>query len=389
MFFYQVRFQPIAPEFELWNIFYFRFIESLQEKLSKLYPLHQSPNVIIPPKQQEMLLIHYPGEINYIEILPIVVCFIIIFVYYYFSVRKIEMIKSKFGMALTATVTIFCSLTTTMGICFFFGLTMNFSGNKGIFPYLVMLVGLENVLVLTKSVVSTPLHLDVKIRNAQGLSKEGWSITKNLMFELTVMTFGLFTFIPGIQEFSIFSIVALLMDYFLQIFFFITILGIDITRTMNMNEKTNQSFRNSLYQTQNFFEKPLMNIKMTRSKSHPRLSGFPTNVVAQKQGPQDKKIPKRLQLVNIWARTRFFQRSFMILMIVYISMMVYNSDLINQYIVNIIQEKDKADNHSFHEADKYKSVTIFPFKEMVNASQVNFVTHIPLDHSKSAKVSIY
>lgn len=37
-----------------------------------------------------------------------------------------------------------------------------------IFPYLVMIIGLENVLVITKSVVSTPVHLDVKIRVAQG-----------------------------------------------------------------------------------------------------------------------------------------------------------------------------------------------------------------------------
>ena len=37
-----------------------------------------------------------------------------------------------------------------------------------IFPYLVVVVGLENILVITKSVVSTPVHLEVKIRVAQG-----------------------------------------------------------------------------------------------------------------------------------------------------------------------------------------------------------------------------
>lgn len=37
-----------------------------------------------------------------------------------------------------------------------------------IFPYLVVVIGLENVLVVTKSVVSTPVHLDVKLRVAQG-----------------------------------------------------------------------------------------------------------------------------------------------------------------------------------------------------------------------------
>jgi len=37
-----------------------------------------------------------------------------------------------------------------------------------IFPYLVVIIGLENVLVMTKSIVSTPIQLDVKLRVAQG-----------------------------------------------------------------------------------------------------------------------------------------------------------------------------------------------------------------------------
>lgn len=38
-----------------------------------------------------------------------------------------------------------------------------------IFPYLVVIIGLENILVITKSVVTTPVHLEVKLRIAQGL----------------------------------------------------------------------------------------------------------------------------------------------------------------------------------------------------------------------------
>lgn len=41
---------------------------------------------------------------------------------------------------------------------------------REIFPYLVVVIGLENVLVLTKSVVSTPVDLEVKLRIAQGQS---------------------------------------------------------------------------------------------------------------------------------------------------------------------------------------------------------------------------
>lgn len=40
--------------------------------------------------------------------------------------------------------------------------------HREIFPYLVVVIGLENVLVLTKSVVSTPVDLEVKLRIAQG-----------------------------------------------------------------------------------------------------------------------------------------------------------------------------------------------------------------------------
>lgn len=47
-------------------------------------------------------------------------------------------------------------------------LTVSCSVCSEIFPYLVVVIGLENVLVLTKSVVSTPVDLEVKLRIAQG-----------------------------------------------------------------------------------------------------------------------------------------------------------------------------------------------------------------------------
>lgn len=48
------------------------------------------------------------------------------------------------------------------------GILFYFSPCSEIFPYLVVVIGLENVLVLTKSVVSTPVDLEVKLRIAQG-----------------------------------------------------------------------------------------------------------------------------------------------------------------------------------------------------------------------------
>lgn len=61
------------------------------------------------------------------------------------------------------------------------------------------MIGLENILVITKSVVATPIHLDVDRRIALGISREGCSIMKNLLLELVVIGLGYFTFVPEIQ----------------------------------------------------------------------------------------------------------------------------------------------------------------------------------------------
>jgi hypothetical protein len=117
----------------------------------------------------------------------------------------------------------------SVGICAYFGLTPTLNGSE-IFPYLIIFIGFENIVVLTKSVVSTPFDLDVRYRIALGLKKESWQITKILTFELIIICSGLFTMVPAIQEFCLFAWVGLLIDFFMQMFFFVTVLSIDIRR---------------------------------------------------------------------------------------------------------------------------------------------------------------
>ncbi|XP_014669336.1 PREDICTED: sterol regulatory element-binding protein cleavage-activating protein-like [Priapulus caudatus] len=156
--------------------------------------------------------------------------YVILFLYVFFSVQKIEMVKSKWGLAVAAVVMVVASPLMALSVCTRFGLAPTV--NKGeVFPYLIVIVGLENILVLTRSVVATPVALDVRLRIAQGLAREGWSITKNLCAELFILAVGFFTFVPAIQEFCAFAVIGLVSDFFLQLFFFATVLSIDIRRT--------------------------------------------------------------------------------------------------------------------------------------------------------------
>ena len=133
------------------------------------------------------------------------------------------------GLAFAAVTQVILSLCMSVGICSYFGLTPTLHGSE-IFPYLIIFIGFENIVVLTKSVVSTPFDLDVRYRIALGLKKESWVITKILTFELIIICSGLFTMVPAIQEFCLFAYVGLLIDFFMQMIFFVTVLSIDIRR---------------------------------------------------------------------------------------------------------------------------------------------------------------
>lgn len=67
---------------------------------------------------------------------------------------------------------------------------------------------------------------------------------------------------------------------------------------------------------------PMRNVPMTRSHSVPRLS-YPTT---------PPKLPKRLQLVHFWARTRIVQRAFMLCMVVWIGGIIYSADVLQKIL---------------------------------------------------------
>lgn len=334
-----------------------KFLRSLKQQLVHMYPLHQqqksaadltrissesdsSSTVSQSPTRTSIMYIYYPGEFNLLEFMPLCMAFVMLFIYVYFSVRKIDVIRSRAFLALCAVVTVLSSLMMSLGLCFFFGLTISMQSNV-VFQYLVILVGLENVLVITKSVVSTDNTFDVKIRVAQGLSREGWTISKTLLTEITILTIGLATFVPVIQEFCIFAIVGLISDFFLQMMLFSTVLAMDIKRIevidLRKVPSANADGSNGLRRIPFRNSTITPSLTINRSRSHPKLTALDTQQpigerVGGVVGPvtSDRKIPKRLRIVNFWARTRFFQRAFMLWMIVWIGSIIYNSRILEQ-----------------------------------------------------------
>ncbi len=326
-----------------------KMLNDLRVKLYQRFPLH-SNRESSDWSRRPVVHIYYPERFNYLELIPLTFVYFILFLYIYFSVCKIELVKSKLGMAFSAVVTVVASLGMSVGLCAWFGLRFTLQG-RDIFPYLVVIIGLENILVLTRSVVSTPANLDVKIRVAQGLSREGWNITKNLLTEVTILTVGFFTFVPAIQEFCMFAALALLSDFILQMLFFATVLSIDILR-MELSEiarhrrqlQPGQQYNHTVMV--NTERVPLMHATPERPHLRPRahmssISSLakstghgPTTVVAPSYNNTPTtltKVPRRLKVVHFWARTRFFQRTFMVGFVIWMAIFFYKYVVVEHF----------------------------------------------------------
>ncbi|KAK3752384.1 hypothetical protein QZH41_008587, partial [Actinostola sp. cb2023] len=344
------------------------YIAALKKELQKIYPVTVEPSKSNSTEREEedkVTHIYYKNDGgSLVELGPISLAYFVVFLYLAFSVAKIDMVKSKWGLAFSAVITVVASLVMAGGLSTFFGLVPNlhsrYYGQQTVtcylfsyvttpdescycevFPYLVIMVGVENTLVITKSVVSTPVDLDVKIRVAQGLSKEGKYMMKNLATEMFVIGLGYFTYVPDIQEFCLFALIGLLTDFFLQVFLFSTILSIDIRRmevcsqyNIIMPRENAISDLDRVSIQQQIMKENSRTTNAASFRNHctsisttPRLLP-PLPADSIKTPPQCPVLcvrSKRVKLFNFWARTRMVQRACMICAVLYFIYMVFYS----------------------------------------------------------------
>ncbi|KAJ3172098.1 hypothetical protein HDU88_006912 [Geranomyces variabilis] len=163
------------------------------------------------------------------ESLVLGVMYLIVFLYISLVLGKVDLVKSKFALGFGAVVTVFSGLSMSVGLCSMLGVKTSLVPWEAL-PFLIIVVGVENISVLTNAVVKTSLDLPVKERVGLGLSKVGASMTLSLGGEMLLLLIASTTSIPALQEFCLFAAVSIVMDYFMQITFFITILSIDIRR---------------------------------------------------------------------------------------------------------------------------------------------------------------
>ena len=184
-------------------------------------------------------------------------------------------------------------------------LSLSFLSSSEIFPFVVVVIGLENILIITKAVISTDPGLDVKFRIAEGLGREGRALTKNLMTILVLVILGIFTFNYAMKEFCIIALVGLLCDYFLHIVFFTTVLSIDLRR-MELTDLQLSYHANKSSQTVESLERTW------------------------------RRIPKRERVNNFLVRNRFAQKFLIVVLLIYLMSVLSHTEQFHSFVSSVV-----------------------------------------------------
>ncbi|CAJ0606931.1 unnamed protein product [Cylicocyclus nassatus] len=213
------------------TLFLVRYDKDARQSLISRFTSHpEFKNVpLITEEENKFAHVLFRPRRTLVDYLPLLSSYAVFTFYLYFSARKFEMVASRCGLALAAAFTVGSTLLMTTGVCAHLELSPTLWGAE-IFPYIALILGLENILCITRAVVYTPPFLDVSSRISHGLAQEGYSLCKYFVMELTFLGIGYATRIAEIQEFCMFASIGLVIDFYMQMFFYAPCLTFDLQR---------------------------------------------------------------------------------------------------------------------------------------------------------------
>lgn len=146
------------------------------------------------------------------------------------SLMRMRKVHSRFGLAFTGIIELGISMTLAVSVCALSGIRLTLVPWE-ILPFVVVVIGSENMFTLTQAVYSTPVSLTVPSRIAAGLSKVGVPVTVTVLSDVLLMsTIAMVVDVRAVREFCIFAIFSLVVDFFMQMTFYVTVLSIDMQR---------------------------------------------------------------------------------------------------------------------------------------------------------------
>ncbi|KAF2089130.1 hypothetical protein K490DRAFT_38359 [Saccharata proteae CBS 121410] len=159
----------------------------------------------------------------------LVMAYLLMFGYLLFSLRKLKAVKSVFGLFCTVISQMFISICASFTICGI--LKVNLSSVPGeAYPFVVLVIGLENMFRLINAVLESPPHMPTVTRIANALGDVGHLSLAATVQNLLILWMLSKVVSPGVAPACAFAAVALVFDFLFHLTFFVAVLSVDVRR---------------------------------------------------------------------------------------------------------------------------------------------------------------
>lgn len=173
--------------------------------------------------------------------------------YFLLSLSKLRALKSRFGLIVAVVTQIGVSIMSSFTICAVFQIDLS-KIPRETYPLVVLTIGLENMFRLINAVIVTPPGNPTASRVAEALGNTGHIALAGVAQNLCILWVLSKIVSDGVAAFCAFAAIALTVDYFYLITFFVSVLSVEIRRK-TLSDFLNQ--RGPRQQSHTFEQGPL------------------------------------------------------------------------------------------------------------------------------------
>ncbi|KAG0639799.1 sterol-sensing domain of SREBP cleavage-activation-domain-containing protein [Tuber brumale] len=156
-------------------------------------------------------------------------CYLLTLAYLTISLRNLRAIKSRLGLIAAVLIQMAFSVSSSFTILAFFKVPVSHVPRE-VFPFVVIVIGSENMFRLINAVLETPAEQPTTSRIAIALGEVGFLSSVAVGTDLVLLVIlGQFS-VPAVREFCTFAGVALVMDFLLHLTYFLAVLSVDVRR---------------------------------------------------------------------------------------------------------------------------------------------------------------
>ncbi|KAI0023538.1 sterol-sensing domain of SREBP cleavage-activation-domain-containing protein [Xylariomycetidae sp. FL0641] len=156
--------------------------------------------------------------------------YLLVSIYFLFSLSKLRAVKSKFGLMMTVVVQMVLSILSSFTICAIFKIDLS-RIPRFAYPVAIFSMSLENIFRLINAVILTPSEHSTSHRVGHAFGETAHIALASVAQNLLILC-GLSKMVsPGVSAFCTFAAIALVFDFFYMSTFFLSVLSVDVRRT--------------------------------------------------------------------------------------------------------------------------------------------------------------